>query len=90
MMSFIKTPDHINSIAWQTFLYNVWDLPLEYPEWKTEICSSLLMLTHFFGKNKFYENSVPEIGEKKELNANILKLERSKTKEENKDDLYFF
>ena len=48
------------------------------------------MLTHFFGKNKFYENSVPEIGEKKELNANILKLERSKTKEENKDDLYFF
>ena len=55
-----------------------------------EISSSLLMLTHFFGKNKFYENSVPEIGEKKELNANILKLERSKTKEENKDDLYFF
>ena len=31
----------------------------------TEICSSLPMLTHFFGKNKFYENSVPEIGEEK-------------------------
>ena len=30
-----------------------------------EIRRSLLMLTHFFGKNKFYENSVPEIGEKR-------------------------
>ena len=30
-----------------------------------EICSSLPMLTHFFGKNKFDENSVPEIGEEK-------------------------
>ena len=49
-----------------------------------------MLYTTIFCKNTLYKKDETEIGAKKEIIENILRLGSSKTKYYNKDDLCFF